>query len=89
MKINSIEQWKDGILELNDQELARFEAVRDSIDLQKRVQQIKAGGGGKAGALVQVLCVAVHRGPMTAACSLPTVPRLSHNPGGCLALRSS
>ena len=54
-EIESIEAYKEGLLSLSEDDKLKFTAIRDNEALKLREAQIKAAGGGKAGALVQLI----------------------------------
>mmetsp|Transcript_51318 Transcript_51318/g.95421 ORF Transcript_51318/g.95421 Transcript_51318/m.95421 type:complete len:463 (-) Transcript_51318:91-1479(-) len=56
---NSIEESNENsILPLSIEDREKFAMVRDNLELQLRAQAIKAGGGGEAGTLVQLMTAA-------------------------------
>ena len=55
MAFSSPQTYKEGLLPLTAADRAKFEAARDNAALVARAQAIQSAGGGRAGALVQLV----------------------------------
>jgi hypothetical protein len=53
--LHLLQAYKEGLLPYTDADRAKFQAARDNAALAARARAISKAGGGKAGALVQLM----------------------------------